>query len=116
MPAAARGKFFFSISLQISRTFVIMPFVALASLSLSPLWFSMFSSTGHSPIEIGQPEILHAENMAHLGRAALKRQSSVHGMRYLNPTAERRGAGKPETFDSLALTHICGRSRQNGKF
>jgi len=32
MPAAARGKFFFSMSLQISRIFVIMLFVALASL------------------------------------------------------------------------------------
>ena len=33
MPAAARGKFFFSMSLQISRIFVIMLFVALASFS-----------------------------------------------------------------------------------
>ena len=54
--------------------------------------------------------------MAQLERAALKRQSSVHGMRYLNPTAERRGEGKPETFDFLGFTHICGQSRQNGKF
>jgi hypothetical protein len=54
--------------------------------------------------------------VAQLERAALKRQSSVHGMRYLNPTAERRGAGKPETFDFLGFTHICGQSRQNGKF
>jgi hypothetical protein len=42
--------------------------------------------------------------VAPLERAALKRQSSVHGMRYLNPTAEQRGAGKPETFDSLGFT------------
>lgn len=28
---------------------------------------------------------------------------------------ERRGLGKPETFDFLGLTHICGRSRK-GKF
>ena len=33
MPAAANGRFFFSMSLQISRIFVIMLFVALASLS-----------------------------------------------------------------------------------
>ena len=34
----------------------------------------------------------------------------------MNPTAERRGEGKPETFDFLGFTHICGQSRQNGKF
>jgi hypothetical protein len=34
MPAVARGKFFFSMSPQISRIFVIMRFVALASLGL----------------------------------------------------------------------------------
>jgi len=33
MPAAARGKFFFSMSLQISPIFLIMIFVALASFS-----------------------------------------------------------------------------------
>ena len=33
MPAAAKGKFFFSMSLQMSRIFVIMLFVAVASLS-----------------------------------------------------------------------------------
>jgi len=33
MPAAARGKFFFSISFQISRIFLRMLFVALASFS-----------------------------------------------------------------------------------
>jgi hypothetical protein len=60
MPAAARGKFFFSMPLQISRIFVIMPFVAAVSLSLSPLWFSMFSIDGAPPIKIGQREILHA--------------------------------------------------------
>jgi len=39
MPAAARGKFFFSISLQISQIaqiFLMMLFVALASLSYIP--------------------------------------------------------------------------------
>ena len=34
----------------------------------------------------------------------------------MNPTAERRGEGKPETFDFLGFTHICGQSRQNVKF
>ena len=33
MPATARGKFFFSMSLQISRILVIMLVVVLASLS-----------------------------------------------------------------------------------
>jgi hypothetical protein len=36
MPAAARGKFFFSMSFQISRIIVIMLFVALASFSYVP--------------------------------------------------------------------------------
>jgi hypothetical protein len=28
----------------------------------------------------------------------------------------RRGLGKPETFDFLGLTHICGRTRRGGRF
>jgi RNA-directed DNA polymerase len=28
----------------------------------------------------------------------------------------RRGEGKPETFDFLGFTHICGKKRSNGKF
>ena len=28
----------------------------------------------------------------------------------------RRGQGKPETFDFLGFTHICGRKRSNGRF
>jgi group II intron reverse transcriptase/maturase len=31
-------------------------------------------------------------------------------------TRRRRGAGKPETFDFLGLTHICGRTRRGGRF
>jgi group II intron reverse transcriptase/maturase len=29
---------------------------------------------------------------------------------------ERRGQGKPETFDFLGFTHICGKKRNNGRF
>src|SRR5487761_617808 len=29
---------------------------------------------------------------------------------------KRRGEGKPETFNFLGFTHICGESRKNGKF
>ena len=35
--------------------------------------------------------------------------------RYAAANRERRGLGKPETFDFLGFTHICGRTR-NGKF
>lgn len=31
-------------------------------------------------------------------------------------TRRRRGAGKPETFDFLGFTHICGRTRRGGRF
>jgi RNA-directed DNA polymerase len=31
-------------------------------------------------------------------------------------TRRRRGAGKPETFDFLGLTHICARTRRGGRF
>jgi group II intron reverse transcriptase/maturase len=29
---------------------------------------------------------------------------------------KRRGQGRPETFDFLGFTHICGRKRSNGRF
>jgi group II intron reverse transcriptase/maturase len=32
------------------------------------------------------------------------------------PDRERRGQGKPETFDFLGFTHICGKKRSNGRF
>ena len=35
--------------------------------------------------------------------------------RHAAANRERRGLGKPETFDFLGFTHICGRTR-NGKF
>jgi RNA-directed DNA polymerase len=35
--------------------------------------------------------------------------------RFAAANRKRRGEGKPETFDFLGLTHICGRTR-NGKF
>ena len=30
--------------------------------------------------------------------------------------AKKKGKGKPETFDFLGFTHICGKKRSNGKF
>ena len=36
--------------------------------------------------------------------------------RYAANNRARRGLGKPETFNFLGFTHICGRSIQNGKF
>ena len=39
--------------------------------------------------------------------------NSVH----TRPTTDRRrGLGKPETFDFLGFTHICGKKRSNGRF
>jgi RNA-directed DNA polymerase len=35
---------------------------------------------------------------------------------YAAENRERRGEGKPETFDFLGFTHICGKKRSNGKF
>jgi hypothetical protein len=29
---------------------------------------------------------------------------------------QRRGEGKPETFNFLGFTHICGKKRSNGRF
>ena len=36
--------------------------------------------------------------------------------RFAAASRKQRGAGKPETFDFLGFTHICGQSRKNGKF
>jgi RNA-directed DNA polymerase len=36
--------------------------------------------------------------------------------RYAAERRKKRGAGKPETFNFLGFTHICGRSRQTGYF
>ncbi|MCP5119557.1 MAG: group II intron reverse transcriptase/maturase, partial [bacterium] len=36
--------------------------------------------------------------------------------RYAAERRRRRGAGKPETFNFLGFTHICGRSREQGYF
>lgn len=36
--------------------------------------------------------------------------------RYATYRRQRRGAGKPETFDFLGFTHYCGRNRLNGYF
>jgi group II intron reverse transcriptase/maturase len=32
------------------------------------------------------------------------------------PNRKRRGQGKPETFDFLGFTHICGKKKSNGRF
>ena len=36
--------------------------------------------------------------------------------RYAAERRKRRGLGKPETFNFLGFTHICGKNRSNGKF
>lgn len=36
--------------------------------------------------------------------------------RFAAETRRRRGQGKPETFDFLGFTHICGRKRNDGRF
>lgn len=36
--------------------------------------------------------------------------------RYAIENRKRRNQGKPETFDFLGFTHICGRKRRDGKF
>jgi group II intron reverse transcriptase/maturase len=36
--------------------------------------------------------------------------------RYAETNRKRRGEGKPETFDFLGFTHICGRTRKTGRF
>jgi len=35
---------------------------------------------------------------------------------YAAEDRKRRGEGKPETFDFLGFTHICGKKRSNGRF
>jgi group II intron reverse transcriptase/maturase len=36
--------------------------------------------------------------------------------RFADQTRRRRGQGKPETFNFLGFTHICGKTRKNGRF
>ena len=36
--------------------------------------------------------------------------------RFAAANRKERGAGRPETFDFLGLTHICGQKRKDGKF
>jgi len=36
--------------------------------------------------------------------------------RYAGPNRKRRGEGKPETFDFLGFTHICGKNGKTGYF
>ena len=36
--------------------------------------------------------------------------------RYAAEQRKRRGEGKPETFDFLGFTHICGTTRKSGRF
>src|SRR6516225_9441565 len=36
--------------------------------------------------------------------------------RFAAVSRKQRGEGKPETFNFLGFTHICGQSRKNGKF
>ena len=36
--------------------------------------------------------------------------------RFAAANREKRGAGKPETFDFLGFTHICAKTRKGGRF
>ena len=36
--------------------------------------------------------------------------------RFAAENRKRRGEGKPETFDFLGFTHICGKTRKTGRF
>jgi RNA-directed DNA polymerase len=36
--------------------------------------------------------------------------------RFASERRERRGQGKPETFNFLGFTHICGKTRKSGRF
>jgi RNA-directed DNA polymerase len=36
--------------------------------------------------------------------------------RFVAVSRKQRGKGKPETFNFLGFTHICGQARKNGKF
>jgi len=36
--------------------------------------------------------------------------------RFAAPSRKKHGEGRPETFDFLGFTHICGQARKNGKF
>ena len=36
--------------------------------------------------------------------------------RFADSNRKERGAGKPETFDFLGFTHICGKNRKTGSF
>jgi group II intron reverse transcriptase/maturase len=36
--------------------------------------------------------------------------------RYAEDNRKKRGEGKPETFDFLGFTHMCGKSRKSGQF
>ena len=36
--------------------------------------------------------------------------------RFADSNRKRRGGGKPETFDFLGFTHMCGRTRTTGHF
>ena len=36
--------------------------------------------------------------------------------RFAAENRKRRGEGKPETFDFLGFTHLCGKTRKDGRF
>lgn len=56
------------------------------------------------------------ERMAHFGlELHAEKTRLIEFGRFAAETRKRRGQGKPETFDFLGFTHICGKTRQ-GKF
>jgi len=40
----------------------------------------------------------------------------IESGRYAAENRKQRGEGKPETFNFLGFTHICGRTRRTGRF
>ena len=65
-------------------------------------------------------ERLRQELAERLGKFGLELHPDKTRLLEFGPFAaenrKRRGDGKPETFDFLGFTHICGRKRSNGRF
>ena len=58
------------------------------------------------------------ERFAEVRPGAASREDAPHRIRSATrpTTGKRRGEGKPETFNFLGFTHICGKKRSNGTF
>ena len=68
----------------------------------------------------GDAQRFHAELRERLSKFGLelnadKTQLMEFG-RFAAENRKRRGEGKPETFDFLGFTHLCGKTRKDGRF